>query len=95
MSELHPLPSMGSARCSSRLEPNSYQTAFADVPQLSRMQAPSFRIYARSVSVCRCQAASSSVTRRFRRRARIEMKAIATNAMRWSFERSKMVFNRR
>jgi len=25
----------------------------------------------------------------------MEMKAIATNAMRWSFERSKIVFNRR
>jgi hypothetical protein len=47
------------------------------------------------VSVCRCHALKSSGTMRFRRRARIEMKAIATNATRWSFERSKMVFNRR
>ncbi len=46
-------------------------------------------------SVCRRQALRSSVTRRFRRRARIEMKAIEMNAMRWSFERSKIVFNRR
>jgi hypothetical protein len=48
-----------------------------------------------SVSVCRRQALRFSVTRRFRRRARIEMKAIEMNAMRWSFERSKIVFNRR
>src|SRR3954463_12028596 len=47
------------------------------------------------VSVCRRQALSSSGTRRLRRRARIEMNAIATKAMRYSFERSKMVFNRR
>jgi inorganic phosphate transporter, PiT family len=47
------------------------------------------------VSVCRRQALHSSTTRRLRRRARIEMNAIATKAMRCSFERSKMVFNRR
>jgi hypothetical protein len=47
------------------------------------------------VSVCRRQALSSSTTRRLRRRERIEMNAIATKAMRCSFERSKMVFNRR
>src|SRR3954454_10103385 len=47
------------------------------------------------VSVCRRQALSSSGTRRLRRRARIEMNAIATKAMRCSFERSKIVFNRR
>ena len=34
------------------------------------------------VSVCRRQALRSSVARRFKRRARIEMKAIVTNAMR-------------
>jgi len=48
-----------------------------------------------SVSVCRRQALSCSTTRRLRRRERIEMNAIATKAMRCSFERSKMVFNRR
>jgi hypothetical protein len=48
-----------------------------------------------SVSVCRRQALSSSTTRRLRRRERMEMNAIATKAMRCSFERSKMVFNRR
>ena len=48
-----------------------------------------------SEPVCRRQALRSSGTRRLRRRARIEMNAIATNAMRWSFERSKIVFNRR
>lgn len=47
------------------------------------------------VPVCRRQALSSSTTRRLRRRERIEMNAIATKAMRCSFERSKMVFNRR
>jgi hypothetical protein len=47
------------------------------------------------LSVCRCQALISSTTRRLRRRERIEMNAIATKAMRCSFERSKMVFNRR
>jgi hypothetical protein len=47
------------------------------------------------VSVCRRQALSSSATRRLKRRERMEMNAIATNAMRCSFERSKMVFNRR
>ena len=47
------------------------------------------------VSVCRRQALGSSVTRRSRRGARMEMKAIETNAMRWSFERSNIVFNRR
>ena len=47
------------------------------------------------VSVCRRQALHSSTTRRLRRRARMEMNAIATKAMRCSFERSKMVFNRR
>jgi hypothetical protein len=45
------------------------------------------------MSVCRRQALSSSTTRRLRRRERIEMNAIATKAMRYSFERSKMVFN--
>src|SRR4051794_27550102 len=49
----------------------------------------------RSVSVCRRQALQSSTTRRLRRRARIEMNAMATKAMRCSFERSKIVFNRR
>jgi len=47
------------------------------------------------VSVCRRQALSSSTMRRLRRRERMEMNAIATKALRCSFERSKMVFNRR
>jgi hypothetical protein len=34
------------------------------------------------VSVCRCQALRPSAAKRFRRRARMEMKAIVTNAMR-------------
>jgi hypothetical protein len=37
----------------------------------------------------------STVTRRFKRRARMEMNEIETKAMRWSFERSKIVFSRR
>jgi hypothetical protein len=37
----------------------------------------------------------SSGRRRFRRRARIEINAIVTNATRCSFVRSKMMFNRR
>src|SRR4051794_18189606 len=48
-----------------------------------------------SVSVCRRQALSSSVTRRFRRRDRIETKAISMKATRCSWVRSKTVFNRR
>src|SRR4051812_31220309 len=47
------------------------------------------------VSVCRRQAHGSSATRRRMRRERMEMNAIAMKAMRWSFERSKMMFNRR
>jgi hypothetical protein len=47
-----------------------------------------------SVSVCRRQTLNSSMTRRLRRRERIEMNAIAMKAMRCSFERSTMVFNR-
>ena len=46
-------------------------------------------------AVCRRQALCSSATRRPMRRERMEMNAIATNAMRCCFERSKMVFNRR
>jgi hypothetical protein len=48
-----------------------------------------------SVSVCRRQALSSSVTRRTRRRERIEMKAISMKATRCPLVRSKIVFNRR
>jgi hypothetical protein len=43
------------------------------------------------VSVCRRQGLSSSVTRRFRRRDRIETKAISMKATRCSFVRSKIV----
>src|SRR3954453_3375362 len=46
-------------------------------------------------SVCRRQALISWVTRRTRRRERIEMKAISMKATRCSVVRSKMVFNRR
>jgi hypothetical protein len=47
------------------------------------------------VAVCRSQALMSSVTRRFRRRDGMEMKAISMKAMRCSFDRTKMMFNRR
>ena len=46
-------------------------------------------------AVWRRQALISSVTRRLMRPEREEMKAIATNAMRCFFERSKMLFKRR
>ena len=46
-------------------------------------------------AVCRRQALISWVTRRTRRRERIEMKAISMKATRCPSVRSKMVFNRR
>src|SRR3954453_17026977 len=48
-----------------------------------------------SEAVCRRQALISWVTRRTRRRERIEMKAISMKATRCSLVLSKMVFNRR
>jgi hypothetical protein len=48
-----------------------------------------------SEAVRRCQALTCSITRRFRRRARIETKTISMKATRCSFVRSKIVFNRR
>jgi len=50
---------------------------------------------AESEAVCRRQALISWVTRRTRRRDRMEMKAISMKATRCSVVRSKMVFNRR
>jgi hypothetical protein len=46
-------------------------------------------------AVCRRQALISWVTRRTRRRERMEMKAISMKATRCPSVRSKMVFNRR